>query len=50
MAETQIDSLVIEIGTKSNKAASDIDMVTAALTRLQGVGSFTKVVNNLTKL
>lgn len=50
MAETQIDSLVIEIGTKSNKAASDIDMVTAALTRLKGVGSFTKVVNNLTKL
>lgn len=50
MAETQIDSLVIEIGTKSNKAASDIDMVTAALTKLKGVGSFTKVVNNLTKL
>ena len=50
MAETQIDSLVIEIGTKSNNAASDIDMVTAALTRLKGVGSFTKVVNNLTKL
>lgn len=50
MTETQIDSLVIEIGTKSNKAASDIDMVTAALTRLKGVGSFTKVVNNLTKL
>ena len=50
MAETQIDSLVIEIGTKSSSAASDIDMVTAALTRLKGVGSFTKVVNNLTKL
>lgn len=50
MAETQIDSLVIEIGSKSNNAASDIDMVTAALTRLKGVGSFTKVVNNLTKL
>lgn len=50
MAETQIDSLVIEIGAKSSNAASDIDMVTAALTRLKGVGSFTKAVNNLTKL
>lgn len=50
MAETQIDSLVIEIGAKSSNAASDIDMVTAALTRLKSVGSFTKAVNNLTKL
>lgn len=47
---TNIDTLDIQIKSSSSGAAANIEALAAALERLKGSSSLTKVTNNLTKL